>query len=304
MQYQNMARTTLATATTLMGAASAMAARRRSADKSSADSAPDSAPEYSLDSSLEALKTFDWSGEEKAPSDTEKAGPGKRNKKGRAGTGVPKLSGIEKAIPATHGNAAARKDLETRLAAVLGTGASRAAKDYVCRKLKIIGTAASVPALAAILPDKELSHVARIALEWIPGPEAGKALRDALGTTSGAQKVGVIGSLGARRDTECVAALAALVADTDPAIAAAAATALGDIGTPESAQALAGAKPASDAVKAKASDGCLTCAERLLAAGKKAEAKAVYTSLLSGNPSKNVRLAATRGLLLASGKKE
>ena len=103
---------------------------------------------------------------------------------------------------------------------------------------------------------------------------------------------------------ECIADLAALVADTDPAIASAAATALGDIGTPEAAQALAGAKPASDAVKAKANDGCLACAERLLAAGKKAEAKTIYTSLLSGNPSKNVRLAATRGLLLASGKKE
>lgn len=229
---------------------------------------------------LEALKTFDWGSENKA------------------------LSGIEKAIPATHGNAEARKDLETRLAAVLGTGASRAAKDYVCRKLTIVGTAASVPALAALLTDKELSHTARLALERIPGPEAGKALRDALGTTSGAQKAGVIGSLGARRDTESIAALAALVADSDSAIASAAATALGDMGTPESAQALAAAKPASDAVKATVNDGRLICAERLLAAGQKAEAKAVYTSLLSGNPSKNVRLAATRGLLLASGKKE
>ena len=291
MQYQDMARTTLATATTLMGAAAAVAADAPAVDKAA------------LDSALEALKTFDWSSEDNALGDSEKA-EAKPKERGRARTGVHGLGGIEKAIPATHGNAEARKDLETRLAAVLGTGASRAAKDYVCRKLMIVGTAASVPALAALVTDKELSHIARVALERIPAPEAGKALRDALDATRGAQKAGVIGSLGARRDTECIAALATLVADTDPAIASAAATALGDIGTPEAAQALAGAKPASDAVKAKANDGCLACAERLLAAGKKAEAKTIYASLLSGNPSKNVRLAATRGLLLASGKKE
>jgi HEAT repeat protein len=195
MQYQDMTRTTLATATTLMGAAAAVAADAPAVDKAA------------LDSALEALKTFDWGSDKDA------------------------LRGIEKAIPATHGSAEARKDLETRLAAVLGTGASRAAKDYVCRKLTIVGTAASVPALAALLADKELSHTARLALERIPGPEAGKTLRDALGTTTGALKAGVIGSLGARQDTESIAALAALVADSDPAIGSAAATALGDIGT-------------------------------------------------------------------------
>ena len=74
---------------------------------------------------------------------------------------------------ATHGDAAARKELETRLAAVLDSGGSRAAKDYVCRKLMMIGTAESVPALAALLPDKDLSHMARYALERIPGPGSG-----------------------------------------------------------------------------------------------------------------------------------
>ena len=98
------------------------------------------------------------------------------------------LGPIEDAVPATHGDAAARKELETRLAAVLPTEASRAAKDYVGRKLAIIGTAESVPALATLLPDKDLSHMARYALERIPAPEAAKALRDALAKTSGARR--------------------------------------------------------------------------------------------------------------------
>jgi HEAT repeat protein len=191
--------------------------------------------------------------------------------------------------------------LETKLAAVLPTAAPRAAKDFVGRKLAIIGTAESVPALAALLPDKDLSHMARYALERIPVPEAGKALRDALAKTSGTEKAGVAGSLGARRDVESIADLCALVGDSDASIALAAATALGDIGTVESAKALQEAKPAADAVKLRVADAQLTAGERLLAAGDKAGALAVYKSLVSSK-AKNVRLAATRGLLLASGK--
>jgi HEAT repeat protein len=151
------------------------------------------------------------------------------------------------------------------------------------------------------LPDKDLSHMARYALERIPAGEAGKALRDALARTSGAEKAGVIGSLGARRDAESITDLASLVGDSDAMIAAAAATALGDIGTIESAKALQHAKPASDAVELRVADARLTAAERLLAAGDKAGARTVYKSLIATS-AKNICLAATRGLLMASGK--
>ena len=73
------------------------------------------------------------------------------------------LGPIEDAVPASLGDAAARKELETRLVALLAGGTSRAAKDYVCRALTFVGTADSVPALAAMLPDKDLSHMARYA---------------------------------------------------------------------------------------------------------------------------------------------
>ncbi len=91
------------------------------------------------------------------------------------------------------------------------TDASRDAKDFICRKLMIIGTAESVPALAALLPDKELSHMARFALERIPAPEAAQALRDTLPKLDGSLKIGVIASLGARRDVASVLALVALM---------------------------------------------------------------------------------------------
>jgi len=226
-----------------------------------------------LDQAFDALKTYDWGADRNV------------------------LNPIEEAVVATHGDAAARKALEARLAAVLKTDVSRDAKDYVCRKLMLVGTAESVPTLAAFLPDKDLSHMSRFALERNPAPEAAQALRDALPKLNGVLKIGVIGSLGVRRDAASVPALAALLGDADAAVAAAAAYALGDVGNVEAAKALTAAKPAAAPAKLATTDGSLACAEDLLAAGNKAEALAVYKSLTGEDQPKHVRLAATRGML-------
>jgi hypothetical protein len=50
---------------------------------------------------------------------------------------------------------------EQRLIAVLQSGASLTEKDAACARLKLIGTAHSVPALSALLTDEQLSHSAR-----------------------------------------------------------------------------------------------------------------------------------------------
>jgi HEAT repeat protein len=245
-----------------------------------------------LRESFTALKTYDWGSDfGKVPND-------RGEMEDRQVRDL--LRAIDDAVPASHGDPAARKELETKLAAVLGTGASRAAKDYVCRKLLIIGTSASVPALAALLPNRDLSHMARYALERIPAPEAAEALREALVKTSGAEKAGIAGSLGVRRDAESVSDLSALLGDSDEMVALAAATALGDIGTAASAEALKNATTAAEPVKMRIADARLTAAEKLMAAGDRAAAKTVYTSLLSC-PVKSVKLAATRGLLMAKG---
>ena len=155
-----------------------------------------------LDKSFDKLKTYDF------------------------GTNRDDMKAIDDAIVSTHGDKAACLELEKRLAAVLSTSDSRDAKDYVLRCLRIVGTAESVPAIAPLLEDKDLSHMARYALELNPSPEAGKALRDALPKVSGPLKIGVIGSLASRHDTESVAAIAASLTDSDKAIAKTAAHAL------------------------------------------------------------------------------
>ncbi len=209
---------------------------------------------------------------------------------------------IDDAVTTTYGDAGARKDLEAKLAAFLTENVSRDAKDYVCRKLMLIGTAPSVAVLAGLLPDQDLSHMARYALERMPAPEAAQALRNALGKVPAEQKVGVIGSLGVRRDTASVSALAALLGESNAAVARAAAFALGDIGDAEACRALAAARPSDPLVQQALVDASLGCAENLLAAGKKAEAQAVYKSLTGENQPHQVRAAATRGLLACAAK--
>ena len=101
-----------------------------------------------LDQAFEALKKFDF------------------------GTPLSDVQAIEDAAVAAHTDAEVRKDLEQRLIAALGTDISRAAKDYVCRKLALIGSATAVPVLASLLSSQANAHLTRHALERIPGGAA------------------------------------------------------------------------------------------------------------------------------------
>jgi HEAT repeat protein len=228
-----------------------------------------------LEQALEALKTYDWGKDPKA------------------------LRPIDAAIIATHGDTAKRRDLEDKLTAALKAECPLDAKQVLCRYLMAIGSEACVPTLAAMLSDKDLSHMARYALERIPAQEAAAALRDALPKLSGALKVGVISSLGARQDQGSVSTLSGLLGESDVAVATAAAHALGAIRTPEAAAALSAGK-----TSLAATDASFSCAEAMLAAGKNADALAIYKKLLAADQRKHVRLAATRGMLACSGKKE
>ena len=70
-----------------------------------------------------------------------------------------------------------------------------------------------MPALAALLTDPAISHTARMALEVMPYPTAGAALREAAGKTVGLTRSGLIDSLGERREAEAVPMLAAALGD-------------------------------------------------------------------------------------------
>jgi HEAT repeat protein len=126
------------------------------------------------------------------------------------------------------------------------------------------------------------------------------ALRQALGSTSGLIKVGLIGSLGRRQEPESVALLAPLLFDRDNAIAAAAASALGRIGGKDSMSALSTAREKVPAgVQPAVLEGLLQCAERLHLDGDSPGAAAVYQELFNDEVPVAIRLAAWRGLTLS-----
>ena len=196
---------------------------------------------------------------------------------------------------------AAQTNEEQRLIGVLCSDSALAEKDAACAQLKRIATARSIPALAALLADEQLSHSARYVLESLPAAKAGQALTEALGKTSGMTRVGIINSLGYRRETRAVSPLVKLLTDQDQHMAAAAATALGQIGGSQALKALQGAAtnsagPVHDAIV----DSCLRCANRLLASGSQGKALATFQQLYDSEKKDSFRTAAFRGMILAS----
>lgn len=182
-----------------------------------------------------------------------------------------------------------------RLVAVLQSAdASLFDKAKACQRLAAIGTPEAVPVLARWLDDEKLAHYARFGLEAMPFSAADAALRDALGRLSGPHLVGVINSIGFRRDAQAVPALISKLGDSDPQVAAAAAAALGRIATPEAARALLQRLPVAPAeLKSALSDACLTCGEQLHRHGQVSGATALFDALRAAEVPNHVRLAAT-----------
>lgn len=191
-------------------------------------------------------------------------------------------------------------EMQRKLIGVLQSDAAGGEKALACKQLAIYGTADAVPALAALLSNPELSSWARIGLEAIPGPATDEALRQALGTLDGRLLVGVINSIGVRRDAKAVDGLAAKLDAADPQVASAAAVALGRIGGDGVAKALTEAlKTAPAAVKPAVAEGGILCAERFLAEGQNDKASKFYDTIRTAEVPKQRLLEATRGAILA-----
>lgn len=187
--------------------------------------------------------------------------------------------------------------------AVLKSDAGEKEKADACRELGVIGGKDAVAALVALLPDEKLSHMARYGLETIPDPAVDAAFRDQLGRLKGRLLVGVIGSIGVRRDAQAVDPLDDLLANTDPEVAQAAARALGKIGTPAAAQAIMSATAqTSEGNLVAFCEGLARCAEALVAAGRREEALAIYDRYTEGQLPQQVRAAGLRGAILTRGK--
>lgn len=209
------------------------------------------------------------------------------------------LTAIDSLIRVTHGNESDRDYIEQALISVLENEQStRAALQYACEQLSIIGSADAVPALSALLTEEENSDMARYALERIPGEESVAALRNALDETSGAVKVGIINSLGEREDAESVSQLAQLIQSENELVASAAVTALGKIATSDATDALAAAVDnTSGRLQRDVLDAYLECADALAESGNTDRAMDIFTQLYDSSQPTPVQAAALTGII-------
>jgi len=214
--------------------------------------------------------------------------------------GIGGLLALVAHAPAASPQTAAEKAAEALAALQHGAPAEKA---LACKRLAIYGDATAVPALAALLGDEQLAAWARIALEAIPDRAADRALRDAAERLQGKLLVGVLNSIGVRRDAAAIRLLARKLKDADPEVAAAAAIALGRIGDTRAASvleknlAVAPAPVANEVARA-----CVLCAERLLAENRAARAVRLYDRVRAAHVPKPRILEATRGAILARGR--
>src|ERR1051326_6438928 len=188
------------------------------------------------------------------------------------------------------------KEIETRLLAFLQSNATPAGRQFALRELSLVGTEASIPVLTPMLLDPATSEMARFALARIPGGAASEALRTSLGKASGSIRVGLINSVGQRRDSQAVAALGALASSSDPSASQAALAALSQIADRAALNTLAALHlKASSAPVEPISRAYLECANHI-APDDRQSALQIYRKLRAGTEPPLIRVGALSGL--------
>jgi hypothetical protein len=169
-------------------------------------------------------------------------------------------------------------------------------KAIACKKLAFVGGKDAVQPMAALLSHPQLSCYARFGLEPNPDPSVDEALREALPKLNGRLQIGVITTIGVRKDAKALDLLTKLMDHGDPQVAGVAVASVGMIGGMQASRSLQAAlgrtQPPVFAVAARAT---LLCAEGLMA-GNRARALELYSQLTAANMPKPVRLAALRVL--------
>ena len=182
---------------------------------------------------------------------------------------------------------------------LLQSNAPPAEKAIVCKQLAIYGTKAAVPALAPLLKDPRLASWARIALEAIPDPAADAALRRAMGKLRGNLLVGVINSIGVRRDPKALGGLVKKLKAPEPEVASAAAVALGRIGGADAAKALTQALATTPRPFARQWRKALSCARKTHRRGQASRGCEALRHRGAADVPRQRQLEGIRGAILA-----
>lgn len=191
-----------------------------------------------------------------------------------------------------------RRAYAEALAATLEEKRPNPVRAFVVRQLQVVGRQEVAAALGKLLTDEELCEPAAQALLAIKAGAADQ-FRTALPKSTGKASLTTIHALGTLRDLESAGSLKKLATDADQEVRLTALWALANAGDAGAVDILIKASGAEGYERIKATSACLLLAERLLAAGKKAEAARLYKHLhdtRTDEGERHVRDAAARGL--------
>ena len=152
-------------------------------------------------------------------------------------------------------------------------------KAKACQRLAVVGSDACIPALTSLLPDPKLSHYARTGLEANPSSAVDQAFRDALKSTDNNQLIGVIISIGTRRDQRSVDEIAAFLSSENQAVANAALATLGKLASERAVKHLVSAFENEQLRTNDVADSCLTAIDLMLREDRNQLAADVLQSL-------------------------
>ncbi|MBM3967499.1 MAG: hypothetical protein FJ308_20950, partial [Planctomycetes bacterium] len=193
-------------------------------------------------------------------------------------------------------------DEVSELHAVLTSEASLHDKGVACRRLMLIGNDDSIPFLDNLLDDDGLSHLARVALEAIPSKRVDALFRTRLESARGELLIGIIDSIGNRRDAQSVSSLLKLLLEkSSDEISAAILHALSDIATVESSAAIRNMITLPDGLRVDLLADCaMRCADRLAKDGNTQDALSMLQLVQSKAVSVNLLAAATLAIIRLS----
>jgi len=173
-----------------------------------------------------------------------------------------------------------RKALCDTLAAQLDADLSDYNKAFFCQELQWAGRKEVVAALGKLLLNEALVEPAAMALVAIKDGAADQLLA-ALPKAKGICRLNIVDGLAALADPKSASALKDALKDGDREVRLAAGAGLANLGDASSVDLLTKAADVAPGwERIQAAKHCLVLAEKLAAAGKKAEAKRIYTHLL------------------------
>ncbi|MCK4750848.1 MAG: HEAT repeat domain-containing protein, partial [Bacteroidales bacterium] len=178
---------------------------------------------------------------------------------------------------------------------------SFAGKQHVCRELSIIGTAESVPVLSMMLTEKGMTETALLALEKIPGSQAGHAMLAGLEAGDVKMKIAIVNSLASRKVDDAVEPLIKLMHSPNKQLAHSSINALGTFGGERAAKALDNFSYESDpSLKVSVLDAQLRCANQFLEANDIRNARIIYEQVYRTDPIYPLKYNALLGMFNTS----